>query len=87
MLDVLSAFDLCAQRLARVGAASRIVGGDVLGEEDLRLDTVEIDGARVVGQPNYQQAAAEQADRDRGRQDHRHRHGDVATKAGEDLVD
>ena len=41
----------------------------------------------LVGQPHHQQAAAEQADGDRGRQDHRDRHGDVATKPGQDLVD
>jgi len=57
------------------------------GEFALALDAVQVDVARIVGQPHHQQPAAEQTDGDRGGQDHRDRHGDVATKAGPDLVE
>ena len=85
--NVVARLDLRPQRLAGIGVTGRVVGRDVVGQEHLALDPVQVDVAGVVGEPHHQQAAAEQTNGDRGGQDHRDRHGDVATKAGPDLVE
>src|SRR6202012_6257864 len=41
----------------------------------------------MVGQPDDHQTATEQSDRDCGGENHRDRHGDVATKTCQDLVE
>jgi hypothetical protein len=84
--DIASRFDLLAERLARVGGASGVVGRDVIVQEHLRFDPVQVDRPGMIGQPDHQQTTAKKADRDRGGQDHRDRHGDVAAKPGQDLV-
>ena len=51
-----------ARRFFTVGITGRVGGRNVLVEEDLALHPVEIDIARLVGQPHDQQTAAEQTD-------------------------
>ncbi len=42
---VVAVLDLLPQRLARIGVARRVVGGDVVGQKDLALHAIQIDVA------------------------------------------